>query len=405
MSNSISTLRQQKTIFKKARQYDRAKQLAAAGFHPYFQAVGAQAGMRWIVDGKERLVACSNDYLGLSTDERVRDAARHALNGFGTSCTGSRFLTGTLVLHEQLEGELADFLQVEAVLTFSGGFLGCLSVLSTLGGRHDFLYFDRENHASLYDGGRLSFARIRKYHHNDVEDLERLLERDAGKAGGKIIVSDGIFSMSGHLVRLPEIVKLAKKYGAAVMLDDAHATGVLGPNGRGTAESFGLEGDVDLVIGTFSKAFGSLGGFVGGEKEVVDFVKHVARPFMFTAALPGMQIAATLKALEIIRTEGWRREKMWGNVNFYLKGMSELGFDTLGSNSPIVPVLIGDEHRAFQFWKDLWETGIYASPAVPPSVLDGECIVRTSISSEHSREDLVEILDAFEFVGRTLGVI
>ncbi|MFQ5701038.1 MAG: aminotransferase class I/II-fold pyridoxal phosphate-dependent enzyme [Acidobacteriota bacterium] len=405
MSNIAPALKQPKAVFLKTRRYTRAADLVAAGFEPYFQPVEAQGGVRWMINGRERLVACSNDYLGLSCDERVRQAARDALELFGVSCTGSRFLTGTLSLHERLERELAEFLGVESVLTFSAGFLGCLSVLSSLGGRKDILYFDKENHASLYDGGRLAFSRVRKYRHNDVDHLRYLIEADKNTAGGRIVVTDGVFSMTGHIARLPEIVEIANRYDAAVMVDDAHATGLLGRHGRGTAEHFGLEGEVDLTLGTFSKAFGSLGGFVGADAEVVDYIKHVARPFMFTASLPAMQIAATLKSLELIQKEDWRREKMWDNVEFYVNGLHELGFDTLGSRSPIVPVQVNEEERAFRLWKGLWEAGIYTSPAVPPSVPAGQCIVRTSITAGHSREDLLQILRAFESVGRRQGII
>ena len=396
---------QVKAIFEKASTYGRAAEIQSAGLFPYFKPVEAQGGVRWMVEGRERLVICSNDYLGLANDDRLKEAARRSLDIYGTSCTGSRFLTGTLDLHERLEEELADFLQVESVLTFSAGFLGCLSVLSALGARRDTFYFDRENHASLYDGARLSFARMRKYRHNAVDELASLMARDNGWRAGKLIVTDGVFSMSGHLARLPEIVELGEQHGAAIAVDDAHSTGVLGANGRGTAEHFGLEGRIDLILGTFSKAFGSVGGFVGGSLEVVSYVKHVARPFIFTASLSGMQVAATLKALEIMRTENWRREKLWENVRFYLNGMAELGFDTLGSESPIVPVLMGEEFRAFAFWKDLWEAGIYTSPGVPPGVPEGECILRTSVTTGHSTDDLTRVLDTFERVGRKHGVI
>jgi 8-amino-7-oxononanoate synthase len=394
-----------KAVFEKAQQYGRATEVAAAGFRPYFRQVETNAGVRWMVEGEEKLVACSNDYLGLACDERVKAAARRALDQYGTSCTGSRFLTGTLALHDRLEEQLAEFLQVESVLTFSTGFLGCLSALSALGGRKDILYFDRENHASLYDGSRLSFSKVRKYRHNDLDQLEHLLDRDSDRPGGRLIVSDGVFSMSGHIAPLNRIAEIAERYDAALLVDDAHATGVLGQTGRGTAEHLGLEQGVDLVVGTFSKAFGSVGGFIGGDADVVSYIRFVARPFIFTAALPGMQIAATTKALELIQKESWRREKLHQNVEFYRKSMHELGFDTLGSETPIVPVLIGEESKTFRFWQGLWDAGIFTSPAIPPGVPDGQCIVRTSITARHSHDDLEEILFAFERVGKSLGVI
>ncbi len=402
---TVDDSRRPKAVFEKAQQYVRLADLAAAGFKPYFRQVETNAGVRWMVEGEEKLVACSNDYLGLACDERVKAAARRALDRYGTSCTGSRFLTGTLVLHDRLEEQLAEFLQVESVLTFSTGFQGCLSALSALGGRKDILYFDRENHASLYDGSRLSFSKIRKYRHNDIDQLAHLLEKDSDRPGGRLIVTDGVFSMSGHIAPLDRLVELAERYDAGLLVDDAHGTGVLGKAGRGTAEHLGQEQGVDLVVGTFSKAFGSVGGFIGGDTDIVGYVRCVARPFMFTAALPGMQIAATTKALELIQKETWRREKLQQNVKFYRKSMHELGFDTLGSETPIVPVLIGEESKTFRFWQALWDEGIFTSPAVPPGVPDGECIVRTSITARHSHDDIEEILFAFDRVGKSLGVI
>ncbi len=281
----------------------RVEEAREAGVYPYFKPILKQSSGNVTVEGREMIITGSNDYLGLTQDPRLKEAARTALDDYGTSCTGSRFLTGTLSLHEELERRLADFLNAEATLTFSAGFLGALAVLSALAGRQDILYFDRENHASLYDGARLSFGSLRKYRHNDLADLERLLARDAGSPGGRMIVTDGVFSMSGHVADLPGIVELAREYGARVVVDDAHGTGVLGDNGRGTAEYFGLEGEIDLTIGTFSKSFASVGGFVSGPGKVVDYVKHHARPFIFTAALPATQVATVLKALEIIETE------------------------------------------------------------------------------------------------------
>ena len=402
---TVDDSRRCKAVFEKALQYSRAAEVASAGFQPYFRQVETNSGVRWMVEGEEKLVACSNDYLGLACDERVKAAARRALDRYGTSCTGSRFLTGTLVLHDRLEEQLAEFLQVERVLTFSTGFLGCLSALSALGGRKDILYFDRENHASLYDGSRLAFSKLRKYRHNDMEQLEHLLERDSSFPGGRLIVTDGVFSMSGHIAPLGRLVELADRFNAGLLVDDAHATGVLGKAGRGTAEHLGLDQGIDLVVGTFSKAFGSVGGFLAGDMEVIDYIRCVARPFIFTAALPGMQIAATTKALELIQRESWRREKLQQNVEFYRQSMHELGFDTLGSETPIVPVLIGEESRTFRFWQGLWDAGIFTSPAIPPGVPEGQCIVRTSITARHSHDDIEEILIAFERVGRSLGVI
>jgi len=383
----------------------RADEARAAGIYPYFKPIAKQRGGTVVVDGREMIIAGSNDYLGLSQEPRLKEAARETLTNFGTSCTGSRFLTGTLTLHEELERRLADFLGAEAVLTFSTGLLGALSVLSTLAGRQDILYFDRENHASLYDGARLSFGTLRKYRHNDLEDLERLLERDVGKPGGRMIVTDGVFSMSGHIADLSGIVELARKYGARVAVDDAHATGVLGEGGHGTPEHFGLRDEIDLIIGTFSKSFASVGGFVSGPKEVISYIKHHARPFIFTAALPAMQVAAVLKALEIMDTEPHHRERLWRNVGLLKRGMNSLGFDTLGSESQIMPVLIGPDELTALFWRMLWEEGIFTTPAVPPSVPPGRSIIRTSVNADHTEEQIERLLEAFAGIGRRLGTI
>ena len=383
----------------------RADEAIAAGVYPYFKPIAEQKGGTVKVNGREMIITGSNDYLGLTQDPRLKEAARAALGDFGTSCTGSRFLTGTLTLHEELERRLADFLSGEAVLTFSTGLLGALSVLSALVGRQDILYFDRENHASLYDGARLSFGSLRKYRHRDLDDLERLLEKDADKPGGRMIVTDGVFSMSGHIADLLGIVELARKYGARVAVDDAHATGVLGKGGCGTPQHYGLEDEIDLIIGTFSKSFASVGGFVSGPKAVISYVKHHARPFIFTAALPAMQVAAVLKALEIMETEPDHRERLWRNVEQLKRGMEDLGFDTLGSESQIVPVLIGPDELTALFWKMLWEEGIFATPAMPPSVPKDRSIIRTSANADHTPEQLERLLEAFAGIGRRLGVI
>jgi 8-amino-7-oxononanoate synthase len=358
-----------------------------------------------IVDGREMVITGSNDYLGLTQDPRLKEAARAALDDVGTSCTGSRFLTGTLTLHENLEARLARFLRKEAALTFSAGYLGSLAVVSALAGRHDILYYDRENHACLVDAARLSFGTVRKFEHADMDALERALAKDAGKPGGRMIVTDGVFSMSGHIAKLPEIVALARTYGARVLIDDAHATGVLGAGGRGTAEHFGLEDEVDLILGTFSKSFASVGGFVAGDPKVIGWIKHKARPFIFTAALPAMQMAAASKALEIMETEPWHKDRLWENVARLRDGMNALGFDTLGSVTPIVPVLIGPDDLTVMFWRAAWDAGVFTTPALPPSVPSGQAIIRTSVNANHTPEQLDTLLSVFAAVGRRLGVI
>ena len=257
----------------------------------------------------------------------------------------------------------------------------------------------------MYDGARLSYGTLRKYEHHNLAELESLLQRDEGKPGGRMIVTDGVFSMTGHIAKLPGIVALAQRYGARVVVDDAHATGVLGASGRGTAEYFGLENEVDLILGTFSKSFASVGGFVSGPREVVNYIKHRARPFIYTAALPAMQMAAALEALEIMDAEPEHREKLWQNVLHLRGGMDALGFDTLGSQTPIVPVLTGNDDLTMAFWKGLWDDGIFTTPALPPSVPVGHSIIRTSVNANHTPEQLDRLLESFGRIGRQLGVI
>ena len=392
-------------IFAKAFRYTRPEEAEAVGMNPYFRTISAQCGGTVTVDDREMVITGSNDYLGLTQDPRLKEAARTVLNDFGTSCTGSRFLTGTLSLHEILEERLATFLNQEAVLTFSAGYLGCLSVLSALAGRRDIMYFDRENHASLYDGARLSFATLRKYDHGDLDQLEQLLKKDSDRSGGRMIVTDGVFSMNGHIVNLPALVEIARTYSARLVVDDAHSIGVLGAGGRGTAEHFGLMGEVDIIVGTFSKSFASVGGFMAAPRKVVQYIKTHARPFIFTAALPATQMAVVLKALEIIESEPEHRERLWENVRRLHQGMSDLGFDTLGSQTPIVPVLVGQDEVAIQVWRGLWDGGVFTTPAIAPAIPPGQAIIRTSVNANHTEDQIDRVLGTFEVVGRRYGLI
>ncbi len=387
---------------------DRISDAHAAGLYPYFNAIQHHHGGSVMVDGEEYVLTGSNDYLGLTQDERIKEAARKAVDVYGTSCTGSRFLTGTLDIHETLEHELAEFFEKEQVLVFAAGFLACASSVAALAGRHDIIYFDKENHASLYDGFQLANVRnenLRRFEHNDYEGFERLIKEDEGKPGGRIVYTEGVFSMSGDIGVVDKIVEVARRYGCRVVCDDAHATGVLGPLGQGAHFHFNVQKEVDLVVGTFSKSFASVGGFVAGDKEVVEWIKHTARPFIFNAALPGPNAAATLEALRIMRSEPHHRERMWKNVNFMRDNLLALGFDLLGSNSPIIPVLAGDDDTALNFWKRLWEEKIFTTPSLPPAVPKGKSIIRTSYNGAHTQAQLDQALSAFEKVGRELGVI
>jgi 8-amino-7-oxononanoate synthase len=393
--------------FEKARKYNRADEAIAQGLYPYFKAIQKHGGGTVIVDGEEYVLTGSNDYLGLTQDPRIREAAQKAIDIYGTSCTGSRFLTGTLDIHTVLEHELADFLGQQKALVFGAGFLACATSVVALSGRHDLVYFDRENHASLYDGARLSWAwdNLRRFHHNDAEHLEQLLKADEGKPGGRLVYTEGVFSMSGHIGTVDEVARVAKKYGARVICDDAHATGVLGPKGEGAHFHFGIQDQVDVVVGTFSKSFASVGGFIAGDTDVIDFIKHTGRPFIFNAALPAPNTAATLEALRIMRSEPEHRERMWKNVNFMRENLLAMGFDLLGSNSPIIPVMAGDVDTAIRFWRGLWDQHIFTTPSVPPAVPNNQCIIRTSYNGAHKQDQLEKALHAFERVGKALGVI
>ncbi len=391
--------------FAKARKFERADEAKEIGLYPYFKAIEHHGGGTVTVDGEEYVLTGSNDYLGLTQDPRIKEAAKEAIDHYGTSCTGSRFLTGTLDLHETLEAELADFLKKEKALVFGAGFLACATSVAALGGRHDIIYFDRENHASLYDGARLSYGKLERFDHNDAADLEALLIRDADKPGGRLVYTEGVFSMSGHIGTVDEIVRVAKKHGARVICDDAHAVGVLGPHGEGAHVHFEIENDVDIVVGTFSKSFASIGGYIAGDADVIDFIKHTGRPFIFNAALPAPNAAATLEALRIMRSEPQHRELMWKNVNFMRENLLRLGFDLMGSNSPIIPVLVRTDDMAIRFWKALWDKKVFTTPSVSPAVPVGQSIIRTSYNAAHKPEHLEKALQAFEEVGRALGVI
>jgi len=368
------------------------------GVYPYFRAIGEHDCSTATVDGRKVVMVGSNNYLGLTHDPRVVNAAKEATERYGTSCTGSRFLNGTLELHEELERRLAAFMKMESAAVFSTGFMVNLGVLSSIVGKNDVIFCDRENHASIIDGCRLSFGQTRKFRHDDVEDLERLLQQ-CPESAGRLIVVDGVFSMNGSVTNLPAIVELARKYGARVMVDDAHGVGVLGDHGRGTLEHFGMSGDpacgVDLVMGTFSKSLASLGGFIAGSEEVVHFIKHHARALIFSASPTPASTAAAMAALDIIETEPWRIEQLKKIVTRVRSALQGMGFDTMGSETPIVPVLVGSDEATFGFWKMLDERGIFANPVVPPATRSGQGLIRTSYMATHSDSEIDRVLEVF----------
>jgi 8-amino-7-oxononanoate synthase len=354
-------------------------------------------------DHRQVVNLSSNNYLGLTTHPRVMEAACRAIERYGTGCGGSRLLNGTLDLHEELERKLARFKGREAALVFSTGFQANLGILAALGGKGDLLVTDRWDHASIVDGCRLAFGETRRFHHNDMADLERALSESRGR--GTLIAVDGVFSMEGDLANLPEIVRLARAYGARVMVDDAHATGVLGKGGRGTPEHFGVEREVDLVMGTCSKALASIGGFVAGPAEVIHFLKHRARSLMFSASLPAPCVAAISAALDVIEAEPERRERLWENARLMKRELTAMGFDTGASETHIIPVILREDRLAFRFWKLLQQHGIFCNPAVSPAVPKGRALIRTSYMATHTPEHLERILTAFRKVGKRLGVI
>jgi 8-amino-7-oxononanoate synthase len=390
-------------IFDKCYAYTDAKQVMAAGLYPYFHVIRSTQDPEVVVDGRRMIMVGSNNYLGLTSHPRIKEAAYRAVEKYGTGCAGSRFLNGTMDLHTEVEAQLAKFKGKEAALLFSTGFQTNLGVISALVGKDDVVIIDRWNHASIIDGCRLSFGQILKYRHNDMEDLERILAAHPDK--GKLIVVDGVFSMEGDIVNLPEILRLAREYGARVMVDDAHATGVLGKGGRGTAEHFGLEDEIDIIMGTCSKALASVGGFIAASHEVVHYVKHKARSMIFSASLPPSCVATIAAALEVIEEEPERRNRLWKNAQRVRDGLNELGYDTGLSETPIVPVVIGDDGRAFQLGRALFDRGIFANVSVSPAVPDGRALIRTSYMATHTDAHIDRVLEAFRAVGRDLGVI
>jgi len=391
-------------LFDKCRNYTAAREAIKAGYYPYFKAIQSGAETSVEIDGRNFIMIGSNNYLGLTQHPKVKEAAIKAVEKYGSGCTGSRFLNGTLDIHEELEYRLAKFMRREAALTFSTGFQTNLGTIATLITKDDVIFGDRDNHASIVDGCRLAFGRLVKYRHNDMKDLDRLLQR-FDHVTGKLIVTDGVFSMGGDIVNLPELVTIAEKHNAKVFVDDAHSIGVLGKHGRGTAEHYGLEDRVDIVMGTFSKSFASIGGFIASDAEVIDFIKHNARALIFSASMPPAAVAATLAALDIIESEPERRTRLWQNTKKMQEGFSKLGFNIGNTQTPIVPIIIGDNMKTFTFWRALFNEGVFVNPVISPAVPPGMSLLRTSYMATHSDAELDKVLYLFEKIGKQLGVI
>ncbi len=389
-------------IFKKTEGKYNYHQAKEAGIYPYFHELTSGQDTVVQMEGQETIMIGSNNYLGLTSHPEVIKAGVEALQKYGSGCSGSRFLNGTLDLHVELERRLANFLHKEAVMTFSTGFQSNLGIISAIAGMHDYILCDKENHASIYDGCRLSYGKMLRYEHSNMEDLEKKLQNVPAECG-ILIVTDGVFSMSGEICKLPEIVALAKKYGARVMVDDAHGLGVLGKHGRGTGEHFNMEDDVDIIMGTFSKSLASLGGYMAAKKEVVDYVKHNSRPYIFSASITPASVACALASLNILENEPERVENLRNISNYMRDGLKKLGVEIIESTTPIIPIYTYDDVKAFTACKLLLERGVYVNPVITPATPPGMALLRTSYTATHTKEQMdiamkkiKEVLDILE---------
>ena len=381
-------------LLEKSVRFTRAREAQAAGYYPFFIPIEASSGTEVMVRGEPKIMMGSNNYLGLTHHPKVLAAAEAALKRYGSGCTGSRFLSGTLDLHEELEERLARFLGKEAALVFSTGYQTNLGTVATLIGRGDYIFMDRLNHASLVDSGRLAYGTVCRYPHGDMKALARQLAQTPPEAG-KLIVTDGVFSMEGDIANLPDIVGLAEAYGADVLVDDAHAIGVLGERGGGTAQHFGLEDKTTLIVATFSKSLAAIGGVVAGPEPVIHFLKHHARPLIFSASMPPASVATVLAALDVIEEEPELREALWRNTRRMQEGLKSLGYDISESETPIIPVLIGDLNILAIQWRALFDAGVFINPVIPPAVPQHSCRLRISMMATHTDEQIDFVLDLF----------
>ena len=390
-------------IFKKCLDFKVVSDARERGTYPYFIPLDKNEGTEVLYEGRRIIMCGSNNYLGLTTHPKVRKAAMDAIAEYGTSCTGSRFLNGNMTLIENLERELAEWVGMEAALVFSTGMQVNLGTISALVGKNDIVILDKEDHASIVDGAFLSGGKIERFRHNDMEHLERVLKSlPADK--GKLLVVDGLFSMEGDIAPLPEIVALCQRYGIRLMVDDAHAFGILG-GGRGTAAQFGLTDKTDLIMSTFSKSMASIGGFIAGSFPVVDYIKHTARSLIFSASIPPANTATVLAALQIMREEPERGESVIRNGDFMREGFKQLGFDTGHSCTPVIPIIIGDDELTFLTWRLLFDNGVFVNPVISPATAPGRQLLRTSYMATHTQDQLEHVLDVFAKVGKEVGLI
>ena len=407
MNHETITEKKKVDLFEKAYAFTRADEVKAAGFYPYFRAIEANEGHVVQIEGKKVVMAGSNNYLGLTAHPKVKQAALDAVAKYGTGCSGSRYLTGTLDLHNELEARLAKFFNKEACLLFSTGYQTAQGIIPTLVQRGDYVVTDKDNHACIVAGNLMAkgmFADVVRYKHNDMQDLERQISRLPLEAA-KLIVSDGVFSTTGEIVDLMHLSGIAKKYNARILCDDAHSVGVIGDGGRGTASYFGIENEIDMTMGTFSKTFASLGGFVVGEERVINFIKHSSPALIFSASPTPASVAAALAALEVLEAEPWRVDKLIANAETMRKGFKSLGFNIIESKTAIVPVIVGDDLLAFQMWRALYDAGVFVNAFISPGVPQGMQMMRTSFMATHEEEHLNRILEVFETVGKQLGLI
>jgi 8-amino-7-oxononanoate synthase len=390
------------SIFDKCDGYTLAREVQAMGIYPYFTPIEQTTATEALIGGEWRIMVGSNNYLGLTHHPQVLEAAQRAAHRYGAGSTGSRFLNGTLDLHYELEARLAAFFHKEAALVFTTGYQASLGALAPLLGRGDHAFLDRLDHASLVDGARLGIGELHRYTHGDFDGLSRLLARVPDGAG-KLVVTDGVFSMEGSIVDLPRLVAVSKEHGAAILVDEAHALGVLGDDGAGTVSHFGLGEHVDLVLATFSKSLASVGGVVAGPESVIHYLRHHSRALIFTASMPPASVAGALAALDVLQAEPERRTRLWENTQCVAAGLRALGFDIGATNTPVIPVLIGDPIRAMTTWRALFDEGVFTHPIVPPAVPAHACRIRVSMSAEHSAEQIERVLAAFERVSRAMS--
>jgi 8-amino-7-oxononanoate synthase len=390
-------------LFEKCRTWTTAKDLKEAGLYPYFMPLDETEGTEVTIGDKRLVMIGSNNYLGLTTHPKVREAAIEATRQFGTSCTGSRFLNGTLAWHLELEQRLADYMEKDAALVFSTGYQVNLGTISSLVGRNDYVVTDKDDHASIVDGCRLSFGKLKRFRHNNTEDLERVLGR-IPREQCKLVVVDGIFSMAGDIAPLPDIVEICQRHGAQLMVDDAHSIGVLG-GGKGTSIHLGVNDGVDLIMGTFSKSFASLGGFIAGSESVIHYIQHHARSLIFSASMPPANVAAVSAALDVMIEEPERIERVNEIGDYMRQEFKKMGFDTGPSQTPIIPIIIGDQNATFLTWRLLFEEGVYTNPVISPAVPADQSLLRTSYMATHTNDQLAFVLEKFEKIGKMLDMI